>query len=270
MTNRDRLVVMVIAVLAVLAGSWLLLVSPERKQAAQAQTRIDTARQQLQGAQQQAATERRAEAGYAAAYVSVVKLGKAVPPLQEVPSLVYELDRASNQRNVEFSSISSSASAGGASHGSATAAAATPATFTQMPFTFIFKGSFFGLAHLLGQIDGFARTTLTAGASTPNGVQVSGRLLTIQSVNLALNTEGAATGGAGAGATTKGATSTGATSGDLTATITATAYVLPASQGLTAGASPAGPAGSAAGSASAAASTSSGSPTSPAVIGGKP
>ncbi len=31
MTTRDRLVVMVLAVLAVLAGGWMLLVSPERK-----------------------------------------------------------------------------------------------------------------------------------------------------------------------------------------------------------------------------------------------
>jgi hypothetical protein len=272
MTGRDRLVVMTIAVLAVIAGGWLLVVSPERKQAAQAQTQIESARQQLQTAQAQAASERSAEARYASAYVSVVKLGKAVPPQQEVPSLVYELEQASNQRSIDFNSISSSSTNGSA--GTAPSAAAAPggasaaaSAFTQMPFTFVFKGNFFGLAHLLGQVDGFARITSTgasggktsmasdAGAPTPTGVEVDGRLLTIQGVSLAIEGQGS---------------SSKRTSGsELSATITATAYVLPASQGLTAGATPSGPAG--AGSAAAAASTAAaGSPASPAVVEARP
>jgi hypothetical protein len=268
MTGRDRLVIMTVAVLAVLAGGWLLLVSPERKQAAHAQTQIESAQHELQSAQAQAASERSAEARYASAYVSVVKLGKAVPPLQEVPSLVYELEQASNQRSIDFNSIVSNGAASGstASAAAATSATATPAAFTQMPFTFIFKGSFFGLAHLLGQVDGFARTTAAgtssatsadASAQTPTGVQVSGRLLTIQGVTLAIESQG--------GSSSKSASTSGS---DLSATITATAYVLPTGQGLTAGATPAGPVGSAAASATRAAST--GSPASPAVIQGRP
>jgi Pilus assembly protein, PilO len=271
MTGRDRMVIMAIAVLAILAGGWLLAVSPERKEAAQAETKIESARTALQTAQAQAASERSAEARYASAYVSVVKLGKAVPPQQEVPSLVYELERASNQRSIDFNSITSSSTAASpsAAPSSTSAATTTPAAFTQMPFTFIFKGTYFGLAHLLGQIDGLARTTTTtaggggaskssdASALTPTGVQVNGRLLTIQSVNLALENQG----GASAGAAKAGS--------QLTATITATAYVLPASQGLTAGATATGPAGSAAASAASAAASSS-SPASPAVIQGRP
>lgn len=265
MTGRDRLVIMSIAVLAVLAAGWLLAVSPERKQAAQAQTQIEGARQQLQTAQAQAASERSAEARYASAYVSVVKLGKAVPPLDEVPSLVYELEQASSQRSIDFNSIASSATgsaAAAAPVGASASASASAAVFTQMPFTFVFKGSFFGLAHLLGQIDGFARITSasehssTAGdasATTPTGVQVDGRLLTIQGVSLAI--EG------------QGSNSKAASGSELAATITATAYVLPAGQSLTGGATPAGPAGSAASAATAAAS---GSPASPAVIEAKP
>jgi hypothetical protein len=263
MTGRDRLVIMAVLLLAVLGGGWLLLVSPERKQAAQAQTQIEGARQQLQSAQAQATSERSAEARYASAYVSVVRLGKAVPPLQEVPSLVYELEQVSNQRSIDFNSITSSAT--GASAATPTAsAAATPAAFTQMPFTFIFKGSFAGLARLLGQIDGFARTTSAGGAasaadasaSTPTGVQVSGRLLTIQGVTLALENQ------SGVGAKKS-------SGNELSATITATAYVLPASQGLTAGATASGPAGSAAAAAASAAASSS-SPASPAVIQERP
>jgi Type II secretion system (T2SS), protein M len=282
MTGRDRLVLMGIAVLAILAGGWLLLVSPERKEAAAAESKIETARTQLQTAQAQAASERSAEARYASAYVSVVKLGKAVPPEQEVPSLVYELEQASHQHSIDFNSITSSSTASSSSTSSsstsssstsssssasgAAAATAAPAAFTQMPFTFVFKGSFFGLAHLLGQIDGLARTTTANGgsaktsdtsASTPTGVQVNGRLLTIQGVSLAIESQG--------GSSAKSSNS----ASELAATITATAYVLPASQGLTGGATAAGPAGSSA-AAPAASAASSNTPANPAVIEGRP
>jgi hypothetical protein len=264
MTGRDRMVLMSLLVLAVLAGGWLLLVAPERQKAAQQEAQVTSARTQLQGAQAQAANARTAEARYQSAYTSVVSLGKAVPPLQEVPSLVYELDQASNQRNVNFNSIASGAGSSSASSSSSSPASAsvTPAAFTQMPFTFVFKGTFFELAHLLGQIDGFAQTTSTTGSagghsatvSDTGGLRVNGRLLTIQGVAITL--EGRGGGGSGQ-----------SQSAELTATITATAYVLPVSQGLTAGATPAGPVGSIA-RASARAGAAASSPTSPAVIQG--
>ena len=51
MTGRDRIVLMAIVVLVVLAGGWLMVVSPERKQAAEAQTAVQTAQGQLQSAE---------------------------------------------------------------------------------------------------------------------------------------------------------------------------------------------------------------------------
>jgi hypothetical protein len=279
MTGRDRIVVVGLVVLAVLGAGWMLLVSPERKQAAELESKVASARQELQSAQAQATSARSAQGRYVEAYKSIVSLGKAVPPLDEVPSLIYELDQASNQRNIEFNSISSGGAAAGTSGGgtAGSATAATPAAFTQMPFTFIFKGSFFGLDHLLSQIDGFAKVTAASeaagskGASTAtvadiDGVQVSGRLLTIQSIDLTPESQG----GAGAGLKSiKGTSSSGSDHHELTATISATAYVLPASQGLTGGATATGPVGSAAATA-AASSGAANSPTTPAVIGATP
>ncbi len=235
MTTRDRLVLIGVVVLVALAGGWLLVVSPERKQAIQTETQVQTARQQLESAKTEAAGAREAEQRYTAAYSSVVSLGKAVPPATEVPSLIYELDQASNQRDVNFNSIAAGASggSGGAAAASsaagATGASAAPAGFTQMPFTFVFKGSFEGLAHLLGQVDGFVQRT-TAGK-----VLVSGRLLTIQGADITVESAGAAAAAGGTGSKSK------ANSVPLSATITATAYVLPASQGLTGGATPIAP-----------------------------
>ncbi len=244
MTTRDRMVLIAVVVLVLLAGGWVLVVSPERKQAGAEQAQVQSARQQLETAKSQANSARAAEQRYNAAYSSVVSLGKAVPPSEEVPSLIYQLELASDQRDIEFTSITSGGSSGSSSSASASAAvdaSATPSAFMPMPFTFVFKGSFEGLAHLLGQIDGFAQRD-TAGHLT-----VSGRLLTIQGADIAvLNSSGSGSSGA------------------LTATITATAYVLPASQGLTGGATAAGP------GATATSTSSSAAPATAAVVKATP
>jgi hypothetical protein len=230
MTTRDRLVLIGVIVLVAIAGGYLLVVSPERKQAAQAEAQVQSAQQQLASARTAASGAKAAEQRYTAAYDSVVRLGKAVPPATEVPSLIFELDVASGLRDVDFASISTTtsgssapSSAASSSAAGAAAASATPAGFTQMPFTFVFKGSFEGLAHLLGQVDGFVQRT-SAGE-----LRVSGRLLTIQGADITIEN---------AGGTTASGAKVNPFAPPLTATITATAYVLPASQGLTGGATP--------------------------------
>jgi Tfp pilus assembly protein PilO len=237
MTTRDRLVLIGIVSLAILAGVWLLLVSPERKKAAKLSSEVSAASAQLASAEGQVADARGAQARYSSAYASIVSLGKAVPAGKEVPSLIYQLAHASNQKDVEFNSIVSGAGASGSSGGSAssaTPAATTLAGFTQMPFTFVFNGSYSDLYHLFQSLN-------TSTVQTSSGaLQVSGRLLTIQSAKLGP------------------ASSEGAGSHELSGTITATAYVLPLTQGLTGGATAASPTASPATTAD---STSAGSST---------
>jgi hypothetical protein len=250
MTNRDRLVLMGVIALVLLAGGWLEGVSPEREKAAKLDAEVSAAQQQLSTAQQQLNEAQGDQARYATAYASIVRLGQAVPAAEEVPSLVYELDQASSLRNVEFNSISTSASSGSSSSSSSSSSGATTAasaSFTQMPFTFIFNGSFVDLYRMLDQVQGFTVQT-SAG-----DLNVSGRLLTIQGVNLeqpstgsSSHSEASVKGGSAASANASAAsTKSSAEKAQLKGTITATAYVLPAGQGLTAGASPSGPAGSA-------------------------
>jgi len=242
MTGRDRMVIIAICVLVVLGACWELVVSPERKQAATLGTQVGTASAQLATAEGQVDSARGAQAKYAAAYAAVVGLGKAVPASPEVPSLIYQIAQASNQKNVEFSSITTG---GGGSPAAAPAATSAPAAFSPLPFTFVFNGSFEDLQHLFQQLDHF--TVRTASGH----LTVSGRLLTIQSVKLTPLTV---------------ATSSGQSPGKhpemLGGTITATAYVLPPTQaGATTGA-PAGatPASSAAPASSSAASSSATAP----------
>jgi Tfp pilus assembly protein PilO len=241
MTTRDRLALTGISTLAVLGIVWLLFVSPERKQASELNAQITQAKSQLAAAESEAANAHAAQSRYSAAYASVVKLGKAVPPSEEVPSLIYQLAQASNQKHVEFNSISTgggTAGSGGAASAtsSATAAgAAAPTGFAQMPFTFVFEGSFSDLYHMFHQLDA------TAARTASGGLRVSGRLLTLQGMKLEPQAQGSG--------------------GKLTGTITATAYVLPSGTSLTGGSTAATP--SSAGAASTASTGSASSSSAP-------
>jgi Tfp pilus assembly protein PilO len=234
MTGRDRIVMMVVVVLIVAVGGWMVVVSPKRKEVKTYEGQLNTAQTQLATAQGELANAKAAQAQYTSAYTSVVRLGKAVPPSQEVASLVYQLEQVSNQRSVSFNSIVTG-SGGGAP---APVAATATAGFTQMPFTFIFTGSYFSLEHLFHGLTNF--TTHSSGGA----LEVSGRLLTIQSVKLAPE-----------------AGDKSLSHPKLTGTVTASAYVLPPSQGLTAGATASSPSTAA----TPAPSSTPGSTTAPAV-----
>jgi Tfp pilus assembly protein PilO len=245
-TARDRLVLIGVMALTLLAAVWLLLVSPERSKASKLSSEVSSASAQLASVQSDAASAHAAQQRYASAYSSVVSLGKAVPASEEVPSLMYQIAQATKEKHVQFTSITNGGSGGsGSSSGSApsaVASAAASAGFTQMPFTFVFGGSFNDLYHLFRQLN--AATVRTSSG----GLQVSGRLLTLQSVKLEPSrTEGSLQ--------------------ELTGTITATAYVLPASQGLTAGATPSAPAATSATSTSTASSSAGAAPAPAATIG---
>ena len=245
MTSRDRLVLIGLGALAMLAAVYLLVVAPERKQASSLNAQVATASAQLASAEGQVASARADQVRYSSAYASIVSLGKAVPAGQEVPSLIYQLAQASNQKHVDFTSISTGAGAASTSGSTANApaAAVASASFTQMPFTFVFNGSFNDLYHLFQQMNRFTTRT------TSGGLQVSGRLLTIQSTKLSPSTS----------TTPVGAKPTE----HLTGTITATAYVLPATQSLTGGATAASPTGASTTPVSGTGSTSS--PAAPAI-----
>jgi hypothetical protein len=247
MRTRDRMVLIVVVVLVALGGSWMLVVSPKRQEASKLSAQVTEAKTLLATAEGELAHAHAAQSQYAEAYTSIVSLGKAVPASQEVPSLIYQLTQASNQKKVDFSSIvaSGSGAGSGAASGPAAAAATAAAGFSQMPFTFIFNGTFFDLEHLFQQLNRFTVR------GTSGGLQVSGRLLTMQSVKLTP-----------ALASSQGATGS-SRSQLLTGTITASAYVLPAAQGLTAGATPTSPTGASTPATSTTGASSS--PTAPAI-----
>ena len=249
MTTRDRLMLIGIVALAVLLGAWFMVVAPKREQASKVNAEVEAAHQQVSTAETEADSAASSRAQYSTAYASLVSLGQAVPSTPETPALIYTLDKATHRRDVQFSSISTGASG---SSSSSSAASATPAAasgeFTQEPFTFVFNGTFVDLYKLLNQLEGFTLQT-SSGA-----LHVSGRLLTIDSVSLSPVTEVQSASGK-------------PKSGQLTGTITATAYVLPSSQSALAGATAAGPSATTAASSP---STTAAPATAPAVIKANP
>lgn len=247
MTARDRIVLMVLVVIAALGAAWILVVSPERQQASKLATEVNTAKSELSSAEGKLDDARAAQQKYASAYSTVVNLGKAVPADEEVPSLVYQLSWASQQKSVGFESIVVAGSGGSASPTSSTSTpgavpTAAAAGFSQMPFTFVFAGGFFELEKLFHRLSGF--TTPTASGA----LQVSGRLLTIQSIKLEPEV------GREPGK--------GTSVGSLRGTISATAYQLPAGESLTGGATAGSPTGS---TQTVSSSAGGSSPTSPAI-----
>ena len=287
MTRRDTYIVTAIAVLGAVAAFWFLALAPKREKLSALDKDVAEARQTLDQAKQEKVKFAQDQIAFPRMYASLGRLGKAVPPDEDVPSLLVQLNHAAARANVNFHSVElklalaekvqqasadASASAapaapagqaapaaggegaaatppaagttpapageGGAAAapaapaaGTATASAgataaapapgatatdpaagtAAPATFKVLPFEYKFKGDFFDLEELIHNM-----TRLVERRNQE--LAITGRLITIQGFAMKRGK----------------------------VTVLAASYMLPADQGLFAGATPAGPAGAAA------------------------
>lgn len=245
MTQRDRTLITVVVAALVVAAAWFLMLAPQRKQASSLSHDVASERQALTQAQSDAAAGLAAKRGYDHAYTTVARLGAAVPEDDNVPSLIVQVQRAADATHVDFRDLR----VGGGSGASAPApppAPATPATpgapatqvttatlppgaavgaagFPTMPFSFTFTGDFFRLSDFVGRLQRF----LVVGNRR---MLVSGRFMTLDGIALAAGPKGFP---------------------QIQANVTATAYLLPAAEGLTNGATPSAPAGTPPGATSA-------------------
>jgi hypothetical protein len=243
MTQRDRTLIAVAVAALVVAAAWFLALAPQRKQADRLSHDVASERQALTQAQGDLAAGLAAKHGYDRAYTTVARLGAAVPEDDNVPSLIVQLQRAADATRVDFRELR----VGGASGSGAAPAPPPPPTttpgapatqvttatlppgaavgtagFPTMPFTFIFTGDFFHLSDFVGRLERF----LVVGNRR---MLVNGRFMTIDGIALTAGPRGFP---------------------QIRANVTATAYLLPATQGLTDGATAAAPAGTTPGAAS--------------------
>jgi len=282
-TRRNQILLVAVAAVAAVAAYWMLALAPKREEATKLAKTITTKQGELKAAEAELATYEKAKAGYKDNYSLVARLGKAVPADDDVRSLLVQLNAAAGRSKVDFRTIqvggsgapapaatpapaasssdsSSSTSTEKKDGASADSAATTPAApaapavapapgstpvgsagFSAMPFTFSFRGSFFNLGEFFQRLDRFV-------AVNQQRLDVTGRLMLLNNISLAPDTTGFPR---------------------IRAQIGATTYMLPATQGLTAGASAAGPTGTAPATPGAAASPapSTTPPTTTAAIG---
>jgi type II secretory pathway pseudopilin PulG len=215
MTARDRIVIVVVLILAAVAGSWILVIQPKRQEASQLDQQVSAQQSQLNSARALLAQGQIARAAYQNNFTQLARLGEAVPADDEVPSLIYELQSAAKGARIDFrgvqvstsNSSSSSTPAPGASSTLPPGVAMGTSGFPTEQFTFTFHGTFFELSSFLKRVHQFVR--VSSGLVT-----VSGRLLSLGAITL--------------GAGPKGFP-------QITATISATAFLMPATPAVSSG-----------------------------------
>src|SRR5690606_19616482 len=112
MTQRDRIVVGVLALVAVGAGCYMTVVKPTNAEGAHRDTPTPQAerRRATALADLQAATTAREQ--YRQDQRTLAILGKAVPADDDVPSLLYHLHKAARRAGVSFEAVTVGQGAG--------------------------------------------------------------------------------------------------------------------------------------------------------------
>lgn len=254
MTGRDRTLIAVVGAVLFVVAAWFLVLAPQRDQASQLSDQIAAQRQQLVQAQSDLAAGLAAKRTYGRDYTTVARLGAAVPDDDDVPSLLVQVQQAAQASHIDFRDLKLAPGGSGAAPappppptpgaGGAAASQATTATlppgasvgtagFPTMPFAFTFTGDFFDMSDFIGRLERFL-------VVRNRSVAVSGRFMTIDGIALSAAPQGFP---------------------KVQASVAATTYLLPTTQGLTDGASPSGPGAATPASAGAGATSPSASPS---------
>jgi hypothetical protein len=227
-TTRDRIVILVVLALAAVGACWMFVVSPKRSEASSLNTQVASEQSQLTAAQGQVAAGMNARREFAGQYAELAKLGEAVPPDDDIPSLIYQVQSAAAASHVSFRGLQlSSAGASSTSSSSSTSpngqsttqplppgAAVGAAGLPTEQFTITLAGNYFHLSTFFNKLEGFV--------FPENGtLMIRGRLMSINAISLVPGPAGFP---------------------QITASVSATTYIVPPTEGAFGGATPAGPA----------------------------
>lgn len=250
MTRNNKILIAVVATAGTLGAFWNFALAPKREEVAKLDKAIVAQQAELTNAKSSLAAYLKSRGNYKTNYATVVRLGKAVPKDDDVRSLLVQLDAAAGGTGVDFRTIQVGATGTAPVDPSATAEeGSTPppgavsvgsAGFSAMPFSFSFKGNFANLSQFFGRLERFV--TLRN-----ERMSVTGRLLRLESIDLQIDADGFP---------------------HIRAEIGASSYLVPATQGLTAGATPEGPAATPPATAAAPAPGGPAVPTTPATVTG--
>lgn len=238
MSSSNRVIVAMLAVVALAIAFWMLLLSPKKDEVAKLDKQITKQEESLTLHRSEVDRGLAAQKAFPTAYQQLVVLGKAAPAEDDTASLLVQLNRIAARSHVEFKTFLLTAASGEeeppepapapepgteASYASPTEVAAStmplgaaigPAGLAVMPYTLTFEGSFFHVADFINGLDSLVQTKNAE-------VEVTGRLITINDFSLAEDS------------------STGFP--NLEATFTVTTFLVPPAQGVTGGATPTSP-----------------------------
>lgn len=253
MKSSDRVILSALVALGLVAGFWMLVMSPKRERLGELDTEVAALRASVAELEAQASAGEAARSEFPSHYRRLVVLGKAVPSAHDEADLIVGLDRIGLDADVSFRSIELDQNAAAGAPAPATSesttdqaeeaaegstseageavsdpAAATevaaaqlplgaavgPAGLGVMPWTVQFTGDFFDLGRALAAIDRSVRFK-------KSGSLASGRLVTVDGFTLALAND--------------------RKTPRLVADLAIRTYVTPEGEGVTLGATPQGP-----------------------------
>lgn len=184
MTRSPKILIPVVVAVVAIAAFYFLALSPQREEAAKLDTDIAAKQSELEQSRLLAASYEKARAKYKTNYTTLTRLGKAVPPDDDVRSLLVQINDAADRSKVDFHAINVAGTAQPAQGQEATGVAPPPGTvpvgsagFSAMPFSFGFEGSFFRLSDFFNRIEDFVTVT-------NKDIDVTGRLLLLGSIGI--------------------------------------------------------------------------------------
>ncbi len=124
MKKSDRMILLVLPVLALVVGFYLLAISPKQKEIGELDDEIATLETRISDAEAQVATAEAARKAFPRNYAQIVSMGSAVPEDSDQATLIYDLTRAGDETDVHFRSFEIS------DDGAAAEAVAPPAATT--------------------------------------------------------------------------------------------------------------------------------------------
>jgi Tfp pilus assembly protein PilO len=171
LTQRDRIMLLVLAAGIVLFAGWWFTIKPAGADAQAARTDLESVQSQLAASRAELAQTSATHVSRAARTARTVRLSKATPPLPRIPEAIVQIQRTAVRSRVSITSITGGdATTGGGTVGN--------------PLTLEVAGSFFEVDDFLYRIQNMVK--VNAGK-----VRVGGRLFALGKADIAFDEEGA-------------------------------------------------------------------------------
>jgi type IV pilus assembly protein PilO len=170
LSQRDRIMLLVLAAGIVLFAAWWLAIKPAGADAQAARSDLQSVQSQLAGARAELAQTSSTHVSRAKRTAITVKLSKATPPAPRIPEALVELQRTAVRSRVTITAIT-----GGD--------AVTISGVSGSPLTVEVDGSFFEVDDFLYRLQNLVKVN-------GGGLHVGGRLFALGKADIGFNEEG--------------------------------------------------------------------------------